>query len=36
MARILEEEHAKGPFPAILHCFTGGRELVIQWTIGVE
>ena len=22
---ILEEEHAKGPFPAILHCYTGGR-----------
>ena len=27
-ARILAEEHAKGgPFPAILHCFTGGAEL---------
>jgi TatD DNase family protein len=26
-ARILEEEHANGPFPAILHCFTGGAEL---------
>jgi TatD DNase family protein len=26
-ARILSEEHAKGAFPAILHCFTGGREL---------
>jgi TatD DNase family protein len=26
-ARILAEEHAKGAFPAILHCFTGGREL---------
>ena len=27
-ARILEEEHtAGGPFPAILHCFTGGAEL---------
>jgi TatD DNase family protein len=26
-ARILEEEHAKGPFPAILHCYTGGPEL---------
>ena len=25
--RILEEETAKGPFPAILHCFTGGPEL---------
>jgi TatD DNase family protein len=26
-ARILEEEHAHGAFPAILHCFTGGPEL---------
>jgi TatD DNase family protein len=26
-ARILEEEHAQGPFPAILHCYTGGPEL---------
>jgi len=27
-ARILEEEHAAGgPFPALLHCFTGGMEL---------
>lgn len=25
--RILEEEHADGPFPAILHCYTGGAEL---------
>ncbi|MBS0243301.1 MAG: TatD family hydrolase, partial [Proteobacteria bacterium] len=25
--RILEEEAAKGPFKAILHCFTGGAEL---------
>lgn len=25
--KILEEEHAKGPFPAILHCYTGGPEL---------
>jgi TatD DNase family protein len=25
--RILEEETAKGPFKAILHCFTGGAEL---------
>ncbi len=24
---ILEDEHAKGAFPAILHCFTGGAEL---------
>jgi TatD DNase family protein len=27
MARILEEEMGKGAFPAVLHCFTGGREL---------
>jgi TatD DNase family protein len=27
MARILEEEMEKGPFPAVLHCFTGGRDL---------
>lgn len=27
---ILEDEHAKGPFPAILHCFTGGRELAMR------
>jgi TatD DNase family protein len=26
-ARILEEEMAKGPFKALLHCFTGGAEL---------
>ncbi|MEO1609593.1 MAG: TatD family hydrolase [Pseudomonadota bacterium] len=26
-ARILEEEYAKGPFKAILHCFTGGQDL---------
>jgi TatD DNase family protein len=26
-ARILEDEHAKGPFSAILHCFTGGADL---------
>jgi len=25
--RILEDEAAKGPFKAILHCFTGGAEL---------
>lgn len=25
--RILEEEHADGAFPAILHCYTGGPEL---------
>jgi TatD DNase family protein len=27
MARILEAEMGKGPFPAVLHCFTGGPEL---------
>lgn len=27
MAKILEEETGKGTFPAVLHCFTGGREL---------
>jgi TatD DNase family protein len=27
VARILEEESRNGPFPAVLHCFTGGREL---------
>lgn len=26
---ILKDEHAKGSFPAILHCFTGGRDLAI-------
>jgi TatD DNase family protein len=26
-AAILEEETAKGAFPALLHCFTGGAEL---------
>ena len=25
--KILREETGKGPFPAVLHCFTGGREL---------
>ena len=25
--RVLEDETAKGPFKAILHCFTGGAEL---------
>jgi len=24
---ILEDEHARGTFPAILHCYTGGPEL---------
>ncbi len=27
VAAILTEEMAKGPFPAVLHCFTGGAEL---------
>jgi TatD DNase family protein len=27
MAQILEEETGKGAFPAVLHCFTGGRDL---------
>jgi TatD DNase family protein len=27
MAHILEEETGKGAFPAVLHCFTGGRDL---------
>jgi TatD DNase family protein len=27
MAAILEAETGKGAFPAVLHCFTGGREL---------
>ncbi|MEI7805454.1 MAG: TatD family hydrolase [Hyphomicrobiales bacterium] len=30
MARILEEETAKGAFPAVLHCFTGSRELAMR------
>lgn len=31
--RILEEEMAKGKFGAVLHCYTGGRELALR---GVE
>jgi TatD DNase family protein len=27
MARMLEEETGKGAFPAVLHCFAGGRDL---------
>jgi TatD DNase family protein len=27
VAAILEEETAKGAFPAVLHCFTGGADL---------
>src|SRR5688572_16205362 len=31
MARILEEESSgKGAFPAVLHCFTGGRGLAMR------
>jgi TatD DNase family protein len=30
MTRILEEETAKGAFPAVLHCFTGGRDLAMR------
>ena len=30
MARILQEEMGKGAFPAVLHCFTGSRELAIK------
>lgn len=26
---ILRDEHANGAFPAVLHCFTGGRELAL-------
>src|SRR6201985_2533147 len=29
-ARILEDEIAKGPFRAVLHCYTGGRELAMK------
>ena len=28
MITILEEESGKGPFPAVLHCFSSGRELM--------
>ena len=30
MARILAEETGKGAFPAVLHCFTGGRDLALN------
>jgi TatD DNase family protein len=30
IARILEEESAKGAFQAVLHCFTGSRELALR------
>lgn len=29
MAQILKEETGKGAFRAVLHCFTGGRELAL-------
>jgi TatD DNase family protein len=32
-AKILREESGKGAFPAVLHCFTGGRELAFT---GIE
>ena len=28
--RILEEEAAQGPFRAVLHCYTGGRDLAMK------
>ena len=28
--RILEEEAARGPFRAVLHCYSGGRELAMK------
>jgi TatD DNase family protein len=30
MARILEEEHAAGAFPLLLHCYTSGPELMTR------
>jgi TatD DNase family protein len=33
VAKILREESGQGPFPAVLHCFTGGRELAFT---GIE
>ncbi len=27
---ILQDEHRKGAFPAVLHCYTGGRELAMR------
>ena len=30
VARILEEETARGAFPAVLHCFTGGRDFAMR------
>jgi TatD DNase family protein len=28
--RILDEEMSRGPFRAVLHCYTGGRELAMK------
>lgn len=28
--RILDQEMAKGPFRAVLHCYTGGRDLAMK------
>jgi len=30
MARILQEESGQGAFPAVLHCFTGSRDLAMR------
>ena len=30
MARILEQETGQGAFAAVLHCFTGGRDLAMR------
>jgi TatD DNase family protein len=30
MARILQEELGQGAFPAVLHCFTGSRDLAMR------
>ncbi len=30
MGDILEEESGKGAFPAVLHCFSSGRELALR------
>ena len=27
MIRILRDEHAKGPFPGVIHCFSSGSEM---------
>ncbi|MEI9805383.1 MAG: hypothetical protein WDN48_14360 [Pseudolabrys sp.] len=27
MTRILRKKAGRGAFPAVLHCFTGGRDL---------